>query len=188
MVSIGLGVICKAAQYRPDLLTQVGAEELARTGELWKGSEWRKVARRKVPAERPGWQFQRDWKPAFIEALRMTGNVTHAAQYAGRIEIGRPSLMPAASASCDARSLASSTAPLRAAPSGPRSSRGNCPLQTRRLLTWRYTVGPSRNHHTRSRPRKLDVQYWLAHVRHARRRPYLTAYTVEGKTDRTVQS
>ncbi len=141
MVSIGLGVICKAAQYRPDLLTQVGAEELARTGELWKGSEWRKVARRKVPAERPGWQFQRDWKPAFIEALRMTGNVTHAAQYAGRIEIGRPSLMPAASASCDARSLASSTAPLRAAPSGPRSSRGNCPLQTRRLLTWRYTVG-----------------------------------------------
>ena len=27
---------------------------------------------------------KRDWKPAFIEALRATGNVTHAAQYAGR--------------------------------------------------------------------------------------------------------
>ena len=27
---------------------------------------------------------RRDWKPAFIEALRTTGNVTRAAQYAGR--------------------------------------------------------------------------------------------------------
>ena len=27
---------------------------------------------------------RRDWKPAFIEALRATGNVTRAAQYAGR--------------------------------------------------------------------------------------------------------
>ena len=27
---------------------------------------------------------RKDWKPAFIEALRATGNVTRAAQYAGR--------------------------------------------------------------------------------------------------------
>ena len=27
---------------------------------------------------------KRDWKPAFIEALRETGNVTRAARYAGR--------------------------------------------------------------------------------------------------------